>query len=130
MRAMGKITLLVGLSLGLAITAGAQNTSSKRMGHSTHRQQHRKAGAVAVPDESKHMNADLTKLENQGARIPKSERRSPQRVAVPSSKQPAQARAGNPPINFESKGTGKKAMTRSSGGSRGSGSGVRIGKIR
>ena len=130
MRAMGKITLLVGLYLGLALTAGAQNSSSKRIGPSTHRQQRHKAGAVTVPDESKHMNADLTKLENQTAKIPRSARRSSQKAVVPSTKPPAQERGGNPPINFESKGTGKAAMTRSSGGSRGSGSGVRTAKMR
>lgn len=130
MRVTGKVILVVGLFVSLALTAGAQNSSSKRMRPSTHRQQHHKAGAVTVPDESKHMNADLTKLENQGTRIPRSARRSSQKAVVPSTKQPTQERAGNPPINFESKGTGKAAMTRSNGGSRGSGSGVRTAKMR
>jgi hypothetical protein len=121
MRVVARITLLAGLFLGMVISMAGQNSSSKRRSATGHRQPHHNHSSAPLPNESKQIDANLTKLENKGARPPRPAHRAPQKVFVPSSKT-AQDRQHNPPINFGSNRATKNPSTnRSSGSSRASG---------
>jgi hypothetical protein len=119
MRVLGRITLLIGLCLGVVITMAAQNASGKRSSsHARHAGRHTSSSA-AVPDESKRLNSDLTKLENKGTKLSRPAHPAPRKAIVPSSKSGLQDRQGhNPPISFTYKGTVKSSSSRGTGASR------------
>ncbi|HVO61639.1 MAG TPA: hypothetical protein VMT53_11925 [Terriglobales bacterium] len=110
-----KHTLVAVVCLATIYTAAAQNKSAKRSTARTHSEIRHRSSNVAVPDESRKLNSDLTKLETRTSRSLKPARaHSEKKVALASKSAAAQGRRSNPPINFTY--SGRKSASAAHGG--------------
>ena len=100
-----KCAVLAVFGLGIIISVAAQNKPSKSFGRSSavhHTEVRHRSSRVAMPDDSKNLNKDLSKLENQTFKGVRPARRAPEKKVVLQTKtlNPQQDRRSNPPINF------------------------------
>ena len=123
-----KSVAVMGLCLGLVMTVAGQKTSPKRLTtHVHHSAVHQSNVAVAGPDESKQLNADLNRLEKQTERATNSPRSVRQKTVVPMGKAASNS-AKNPPINFTYRGPKPTSTNHGGGGGGSRGTGLSMGK--
>ncbi len=121
----GTLALVICLGAISAAAAGQSKTDRRTTVHARAGLRH-KSSQVAMRDDSKKLNSDLSKLESQTSKTIRPSRQAPQaKAVVPSRSIARQDRHENPPMNFTN--SSKKGYTSRGGGAsngRGAGAGT------